>query len=66
MAYKASLLGEQHAECRALSRVEFFDAFDLNITDSRQGYSATALYHEYLRSRLRARMQPVDRIEEGA
>lgn len=56
-ANDAALLGKRHATYEALSRVEFFDVFHLNVDDVRDGYSATALWHLYLRSRLRARMQ---------
>ncbi|MDP4503793.1 hypothetical protein [Nonomuraea turcica] len=51
---EAARLGESHALFGALSRVEFFDLFDLDINDIRAGYSASALYHVYLRFRLRA------------
>ncbi|MFC4013777.1 hypothetical protein ACFOY2_41585 [Nonomuraea purpurea] len=54
---EAIRLGQHHSVCRALLRVEFFDAFDLNIDDFRDGYSADALYHMYLRSRIRTRMR---------
>lgn len=65
-ARAASLLGEQHAAYSALTRVQFFDAFDLDIGDCREGYSATALYHEYLRSRLRVRVQSAAHIQDSA
>ncbi|MEQ4723229.1 hypothetical protein [Nonomuraea sp. B19D2] len=55
LAHQASLLGESQAERESMSRTRFFDLFDLNVTDSQEGYSATALYHVYLRSRARAR-----------
>lgn len=55
-AHEAVLLGERHATCEALSRIAFLDWFDLNIDDIRHGYTATALYHLYLSSRIRTRM----------
>ncbi|MFG6195421.1 hypothetical protein [Nonomuraea sp. JJY05] len=57
VADEATRLGQRHSTCRALSRVEFLDAFDLNIDDIRDGYSANALYHLYLQSRIRTRMR---------
>jgi hypothetical protein len=57
VADEAARLGRSHSICRPLSRVEFLDVFDLNIDDTRDGYSASALYHLYLRSRVRTRMR---------
>ncbi|MFI7639104.1 hypothetical protein [Nonomuraea sp. NPDC049400] len=57
VADEASQLGKSHAWSSPLSKAEFFDLFDLNIDDCRQGYTATSLYHLYLDSRTRARVR---------
>jgi hypothetical protein len=54
---QAARLGECHATRTALSRVEFFDFFELNIDDMRDGYSASTLYHLYLHARIRTQMR---------
>ncbi|MFB9723012.1 hypothetical protein [Planobispora longispora] len=61
--HEVILLGERHAGHVALSRIEFLDFFKLDISDVRGGYSASALYHVYLRSRTQARMQDSSHAE---
>lgn len=67
-AHQAALLGERHAALGALSRTAFFDHFDLNVHDCCQGYTATALYHVYLRSRIQTRLlwNQADHMPKGA
>lgn len=54
--WRAWLLGRNHSHsARPLSRTEFFDTLGLDVGDYQDGHSATALYHQYLDARQRAR-----------